>query len=96
MPPQSLGVINLPAYLTTFLGVRPLLSVIITDHIIPSVYTDGIYRILKRKNSVITWNFSDDFTDGMTERFKSVSPYSDMMHSPSELPTGIPTELIRR
>jgi len=33
------------------------------------------------------WNFSDDFTDGLTEGFKLGSLYNDVAHSPSELPT---------
>jgi hypothetical protein len=31
--------------------------------------------------------FAGDFTDGMTEGFKSGSSYSDVTHSLSELPT---------
>jgi hypothetical protein len=31
--------------------------------------------------------FAGDFTNGMIERFKLGSPYSDVTHSPLELPT---------
>jgi len=43
----------------------------ITDEIFPSqnllVYIDGVYSLSRICNGVVT---SDDFTDGMTERFK--------------------------
>jgi len=65
---------------------------IYTDRSISSVYTDhiadGLYRFLKSCNGVMTWIFSDNFTDGMTEGFKPGSPYSDVAHSPADLPTG--------
>jgi len=31
--------------------------------------------------------FAGDFTDGITEGFKLAAPYSDVIDSPSELPT---------
>jgi hypothetical protein len=36
--------------------------------------------------------FAGDFTDGITERFKLGSPYSDVTDSPSEWQTKSPTE----
>jgi hypothetical protein len=61
------------------------------------VYTDhiayGIYRFLKCCSGVMTWIFSDDFTDGMTEGFKSGSPYSDVAQSPAGIPTVFYREL---
>jgi len=35
--------------------------------------------------------FAGDFIDGITEGFKPGSPYSDVIKSPSELPTEPPT-----
>jgi hypothetical protein len=36
--------------------------------------------------------FAADLTDGLTEGFKTGSPYSDVTNSPSELPMESPTE----
>ena len=40
--------------------------------------------------------FAGDFTDRMTEGFKSGSPYSDVTDSPSELPMKSPKKWVRR
>jgi len=39
---------------------------------------------LESCNGVMTWIFSDDFTDGMTEGLKPRSPYSDVALSPAD------------
>jgi hypothetical protein len=40
--------------------------------------------------------FAGDFTDGLTERFKTGSPYSDVTNSLSKLLTESPTERVPR
>jgi len=47
-------------------------------------------------NGVMTWFFSDDFTNIMTEGFKLESPYSDVAQSPVDSPMGIPKKNFRR
>jgi hypothetical protein len=60
-----------------------------TDGILRSVYTDGItdriFRIKKRRFADVEV-FAGDFTDGITEGFKSEASYSDMINLPLELP----------
>jgi len=62
-----------------------------TDGILRSVYTDritdGIFKIKKKNRFADVEVFASDFTDRITERFKSGSPYSDVTDSPSELST---------
>jgi hypothetical protein len=75
-------------------------SVGIYDRIIPSVYidwiTDEIYIIWKKKKRFDDVEvFAADLTDGLTEGFKTGSPYSDVTNSPSELPMESPTEWVR-
>jgi hypothetical protein len=36
--------------------------------------------------------FAGDFTDGITERFKTATPYGDVIDSPFELPTDSPRD----
>ena len=66
-----------------------------TNRILRSVYTEGItdriFRIKKKKRFADVEVFASDFTDGITEGFKSGSPYSDVTDSPLEWPMKSPT-----
>ena len=75
------------------------------DRSIPTEYfrryisTEWPTEYIEFWNKEIVWwrgIFSDDFIDGVTEGFKPGSPYSDMAHSPSDLPTDIPTGRVRQ
>jgi ABC-type oligopeptide transport system substrate-binding subunit len=47
--------------------------------------TDGIFKILKKKRQFADMKvFAGDFTDGITEKFKPESSYSDVPYLPSE------------
>jgi hypothetical protein len=48
--------------------------------------TDVIFKIKKRW-FVDVEVFAGDFTDGITEGFKTAAPYGDVTDSPFEMPT---------
>jgi hypothetical protein len=68
-----------------------------TDGQIPSVSTDRItdimLRIYKKKSGSLTWRLLQIFfTDGITEGFKTLAPYSDVTDSPMKMVTELPRD----
>jgi hypothetical protein len=60
-----------------------------------SIYTDGITNgidIIKKTRFDDVEVFTGDFTNGLTEGFKTRSPYSDVTNSLSEWPMEPPIE----
>ena len=45
------------------------------------------YSELKKRRFADVEVFAGDFTDGITEGFKTAAPYGDVTNSPFELPT---------
>ena len=65
-------------------------SSVYTNRLLRSVYTnditDGLFIIKKRQFADVEV-FAGDFTNRLTEGFKSAAPYSDVTDPLSELPT---------
>jgi hypothetical protein len=54
--------------------------------------TDGIFKIKKKRSFADVKVFAGDFTDGITEGFKTAAPYGDVTDSPFELLTDSPRD----
>jgi len=72
-----------------------VIPLVYTDRHIRSVFTDRminrIFRIKKRRFADVEV-FAGDFTDGITEGFKTATPYDDVTDSPFEMPTESPRD----
>jgi hypothetical protein len=54
--------------------------------------TDRIFRIKEKGWFADVEVFAGDFTDRITEGFKTAAPYGDVTNSPFELPTESPRD----
>ena len=53
---------------------------------------DEIYRIKKKRRFAVVDVFAGDFTDGITEGFKTADPYGDVTASQFNMPTESPRD----